>query len=189
MEKMNKIEIKKLYQSFLDATKFYKDAQVEAEEIRKSIPAIENGSDFIMTNIKVQREARRIAVSNRARDAEIAEIDTKIRELTLDLEKEKDVISGIKQRYDHFIKKVIPQSIQAMNSASNAVYQRIIDDLLAQIPGGFKALVLQASTVASQHGLSYGGHQKFLQNIFPEPSFEEIGKIKKELSKIYQIDI
>lgn len=186
---MNKVEIKKLYQEFLDAEKAFKDAQVEAEEIRKSIPAIENGSDLIMADIKVQREARRIAVANRQGDEAVGKVDSKIRELTFDFEKQKDIVVGIKSRYDYFLRKVVPQAIQEMNRASNAVYEAVVDDLLAQIPEGFKSLVLQASCVACQHGISLGGYQRFLLNLFPELSLEEIGKIKKDLSKIYGVDI
>lgn len=186
---MNKVEIKKLFQELLDAGKACKTAQVEAEEIRKSIPAIEGGSDLIMQDIKLQRELRRKAVSNHAGNTEVLEIDSKIRDLTLDLEKQRDVISGIKQRYDHFLKKIIPQAIQSQNEASRKCYEAVMDDLLSQIPGEFVAIVLRASAVACSHGLSYGGHSKFLQTIFPEPFIEEVEKIKQELSKVYQIEI
>lgn len=185
---MNK-EIKEFYQKYVDATKAFKDAQLESEEIRKSIPAIENGSDLIMADIKVQREARRIAVANRQGDEAVGKIDSKIRELTLDLEKQKDVIFGIKQRYDHFLKKGIPGAILEMDRAGRKCYEAVMDDLLTQIPEGFKAIVLQASYVASSHGLSYGGHSKFLQDIFPQPTLGEMGEIQKKLSKIYGVDV
>lgn len=186
---MSNKEIKELYQKYVDAINALKAAQAEAEEIRKSIPHIESSPNLIIQNIELQREQRRRLIANHAGDVEVLEIDNKIRELTLDLEKQRDIIAGVKQRYSYFLNKIIPQAIINRNTVSRECYEAVIDDLLSQISEESVGLVVQASFVACHCGLSYGGHSRFLQAIFKEPSSpEETEKINRELSKSYGIE-
>lgn len=188
-DKDNLREIKELYRGYVDATNVLKAAQVESEEVRKSIPAIEGSPNLIVQDIELHRERRIRLIANHAGDEEVLELDNKIRELNLDLEKQRDIIAGVKLRYNHFLNKIIPQAIQARNEQERQCYQAVIGAIFAQIPRDIKELILQASVVARHHGLSSGGHKQFLVDIFPEPSsLEEQAGILEELKKIYGID-